>query len=118
MADMDPIVLFAILRESFGSLFWPAVALVVVLAAGVLLVAVRIWSRGRGLRAGLLAALVVGAVVTALATLLVPAWTHAELGDLRSAVDVAAAVALALAPGAVAACIAFIGGGLIGSASR
>ncbi|WP_022728594.1 DUF5368 family protein [Fodinicurvata sediminis] len=108
MSEFDPVSLFFILYESFGSWFWPAVILALLFLAGIIVGFVLLRRKGQPFGRPILIALALGAVTTFVATLLAPAWTHADLGALGSIVDILAAVALALVPGAVAAILAFL----------
>lgn len=108
MSDFSPVILFAIIREMLGPMFWPAAVVAVTLAAAVVLAVIRAYRRGRGLCAAFVVAVAAGLVVTALAALLAPSWTHAQLSDLQAPVDVIAAIALGLTAGALAAGLAFI----------
>ncbi|MGM0562077.1 MAG: DUF5368 family protein [Pseudomonadota bacterium] len=108
MSEFDPLSLFAILYESFGVWFWPAVILACLLLVSIIASVVLIRRKDLAFGRPVLIALAVGATTTFIATLLAPAWTHADLGALGSIVDVVAAVALALVPGAAAAALAFL----------
>jgi len=108
MSDFNPIALFAIAREMLGATFWPAAAAIALLVGTVGWAAIHARRQGYGLRSGLVWGISSGMIVTAAATLLVPAWTDASVGDLRSAIDVVAAVAIALVPGILAGSVMFV----------
>lgn len=107
MNEIDPLVLYHVVREGLGVLFWPVSALLAVVTLALLAAVVRAWRRGRFGRI-LGRALLVGLAVTALATLAVPAWTLAGLDALNGPVDVAVAVLFALVPGSLAVAAVFI----------
>ena len=99
MSDFNPLSLFYIASELFGSWFWPLVVVALLLLYGV--VSGFRGLRRRGLSAGspLLGGLVVGLVATVLATWWVPQSTHAELSAFTSMLDYLMVIALALAIG-------------------
>jgi len=107
MNDFDPLVLFFVVRESFGVWFWPWAAGVALVLLAVLFAAVRVVRRhrfGRTFGRALLAGLVTAVLVTAL----VPLWTAVGPGALSDAVDLAFAFLFALVPGAFVAAAVFV----------
>lgn len=108
MSEFNPTSLFAILYESIGVWFWPATILALLLLAGIIVGVVLLRRVGQSFGRPILLALALGAAATFVATLLAPAWTHADLGALSSIVDIVAAVALGLVPGAVVAATTFV----------
>ena len=107
MDDMNPIVLAAILRESLGFWFWPAVLVALVLLALVVLGFAKVLRAGRSPMRPVLAGLVAMLVTATAVAFVVPGWTLAELSALSGPVDYATAFLLALAPGAVVGTLVF-----------
>lgn len=107
MSDFNPVTLFFILSEAMGGWLWLVVGLALVLLGGVAYGLARLRRAGRPAKRPLMAATVVGLAATAIFTLLMPAWTLADLGAFASALDVAMAVLLALVPGVMIAALVF-----------
>jgi apolipoprotein N-acyltransferase len=99
MSDFNPLSIFYIASEMFGSWFWPLVVVALVLLYGVVSGFRRL--RRRGLSAGgpLFGALVVGLVATVLAAWWVPSSTEASISALGGVIDYVMVIAMALAIG-------------------
>jgi len=107
MSDFNPVTLFFILSESVGVWLWVLVALAFILLAGIVSGGVKLRKAGRPARRPLTAAIVAGLIVTAIFAFLVPVWTLAGPEALAASVDYAAAILLALVPGASAGALVF-----------
>lgn len=107
MSDFNPVTLFFILREGMGGWLWllPAAALLLPGFVGFGISRLRL--AGRSARRPATAAAIAGLVATAIFTFLMPAWTLAGTDAFASGLDIAAAVLLALVPGATIASLVF-----------
>ena len=107
MSDFNPLSMFYIASEIFGTWFWPLVVIALVLLYGVVSGFRRL--RQRGLSAGgpLFGALVAGLVVTIFAAWWVPASTDSGFSALGGFIDYALAIGMALAIGLGAFALVF-----------
>lgn len=108
MSDLHPVTLFFILHESLGAWLWLSLAIALLLLAGVVMSARKLYCAGRSMKRPILVALIVGLAVAAAMTFAVPSWTLADIGALSAVVDYVFAFLLALIPGAIAAALAFM----------
>ena len=107
MSDFNPTTIYFILSESMGGWLWVLVALAFILLTGIVSGGIKLRKARRSARRPLTGAIVAGLAVTAIFTFLVPVWTLAGPGALVAPVDYAAAILLALVPGASAGALAF-----------
>ncbi|HRP78334.1 MAG TPA: DUF5368 family protein [Aquamicrobium sp.] len=107
MSDFNPVTLFFILSEGMGGWLWLLLAAGLLLLGGIVFGLSRLRRAGRPAKRPLIAATVMGTVATIVFTILAPRWTLTDTGAFASALDVAAAVMLALVPGVMVAALVF-----------
>ena len=99
MSDFNPLSLFYIASELFGTWFWPLVVIALALLYGVVSGFRHLRRRGLSAGAPLMGGLVVGFIATVLATWWVPQTTHANLSAFASLLDYLAVFAIAVGMG-------------------